>query len=205
MKKAIFFGLAIMALMLAFSTDTYAQKKKKSSKNDQYFNESGGFAHRLWYGGGLTLGFGSDNFQSVFQFGVSPMVGYKIIDRWSVGPRMSIIYSNLRYRPFDQVYTANPISWGAGVFTRFKALDFLFAHVEYEYEREAYITGQIDSNNDLEVFHRQRNNMYLGLGYSSSSPGSPWGFELLLLYNVNTPKDVLELPFDIRAGVTYNF
>ena len=56
MKKIIQLSLLIGALMLCFNIESSAQygygkkkKKKKTVKNDEYFDESGGFAHKLWY------------------------------------------------------------------------------------------------------------------------------------------------------------
>lgn len=203
MKKTLLLGLMILGLVAICQTDIYAQRgKKKSSKNEEYFDDRGGFKHRLWYGGGFSLGFASDQFTSLFQVGVSPMVGYKVIGDLSVGPRVSVLYNNFRVRLFgNEVESANPVSWAVGAFTRYKFLNFLFAHAEYELENRAFV--QTDGFT-VDVLRQQRNNAYLGLGYNGSS-GSLWGFEILLLYNVNLPNDAIESPFDIRAGVTYNF
>lgn len=206
MKKTLPIGLAILALTLVGQVQLHAQSgKKKSSKNDEYFDDKGGFKQHLWYGGGFSLGFSGGNDISLFQIGVSPMVGYKLFGEFSMGPRVSFLYTNVRARNYfggNEVDTANPVSWAAGAFARYKFLQFLFAHVEYELENEAYpVYG---SSGDLEILRRQRNNAYVGLGYNGNS-GGPWGFEILLIYNVNLPNDAIESPFDIRAGVTYNF
>ena len=91
MKK--FFLLSLLALLFVsmMTNDAHAQrqgKKKKSSKTDEYFDESG-FVNKLWYGGGLNLGYSGGNNQSFFAFGLSPMVGYKVWDDIiSIGPKL---------------------------------------------------------------------------------------------------------------------
>ncbi|GJM34086.1 MAG: hypothetical protein DHS20C18_30870 [Saprospiraceae bacterium] len=196
-----------MALMLVSNSDLFAQqrgkKKKKSSKTDEYFDDSGGFAHRLWYGGGISLGFSGGTGESVFQFGLSPMVGYKITENFSVGPRVSAIYTNYRIQiSNDQVAKADPLSWGVGAFARYKIIPIIFAHVEYGIEDEALFTNIV--GNEIVVARRTRSNMFLGLGYSSNS-GGPWGFEISILYNALLPDNSVESPFDLRTGFTYNF
>lgn len=205
MKRIFQFSLLIMALLFCVSNDLHAQRgKKKSSKTDEYFDDRGGFAHKLWYGGGISLGFSGGNFESLFQFGLSPMVGYKITDKFSVGPRVSAIYTNYRYQISNtQVAKADPISWGAGAFARYRIIPIIFAHVEYGVENEALFTDI--RGTDIVVARRTRNNMFLGLGYTSANSSSPWGFEISILYNALLPSNSVESPFDLRTGITYNF
>lgn len=208
MRRTFLLGLMILGLVAIVQSDLYAQRgKKKSSKNEEYFDDRGGFKHRLWYGGGVSLGFSGSGdclyCYSLFQFGISPMVGYKVIGDLSVGPRFSFLYNNIRVRVSDGVESVNPVSWSAGVFTRYKFLNFLFAHAEYGIESRVNSIG-VDANEDVVYTRLQRNNAYVGLGYNGSSD-SLWSFEIALLYNLNLPNNVIESPFDIRAGVTYNF
>jgi hypothetical protein len=209
MKRTFLFGLMILGLTIVCQSGLYAQGgKKKTSKNDEYFDDRGGFKHRLWYGGGFSLGFSGSGdcigCYSLFQLGLSPMVGYKLIGDLSVGPRVSFLYNNIRVRVGNgNVESVNPVSWSVGVFTRYKFLNFLFAHAEYGIENRVNSIG-IDFNDKVVFTRLQRNNAYLGLGYNGSS-GSLWGFEIALLYNLNLPNNDIESPFDIRAGVTYNF
>ncbi len=208
MKRIFQFSLLIMALLFCVSNDLHAQrgKKKKSSKTDEYFDDRGGFAHRLWYGGGVSLGFSGGTFESLFQFGLSPMVGYKITDKFSVGPRVSAIYTNYRFQiSNNQVAKADPVSWGVGAFARYRVIPIIFAHVEYGVENEALFTNINAQTNEIEVARRTRSNMFLGLGYTSANSGSPWGFEISILYNALLPENSVESPFDLRTGITYNF
>ena len=213
MKKYLLFGLLALLFTAAFSHDIYAQskkKKKKSSKTDEYFDDSG-FANKLWYGGNFTLGSAGGNNQSLFAIGIAPMVGYKLInDLVSVGPRVGFEYNHIRVQSGagGPVYKASPLSYSAGAFARVKPFQNFFGHFEYEYQsadstdpdRDGYI--EIDSQGKIITERVPFNNVYVGAGYNS---GGLLGYEILLLYNVNQPDNIVDSPFDIRFGFTYKF
>lgn len=209
MKKFIWFFLLAMIFSAAATNDAYAQKRKKrSSKTDAYFDESG-FANKLWYGGNFNLGFSGSGETSAFVFGLSPMVGYKIWkDVVSVGPRAGFTYTYIKGRGTDgRIYKVNPTSWNMGAFARIKPLANLFAHFEYEYQNDKEVfVDQFGllfvQNGEVVVDKVIRDNVYVGLGYTS---GGLWAYEIMLLYNVNAPDSDLELPFDFRFGITYKF
>ncbi len=160
------------------------------------------FAQRLWYGGGFNFGISGATGQSAFILGVAPMVGYKIGGPFSIGPRVAVNYTHFRVRlPNNQVATANPVSWAAGVFGRAKVSRQLFGHVEYEFAEDAFI-GNVSIANGIDVWRRQTGNTYIGIGYNS---GNTWGSEILLLYNITPPPGELTPPFNIRFGFTYRF
>ena len=207
MKKIFLFSLLTLLLAAAFTNDAHAQrrgKKKKSSKTDEYFDESG-FANKLWYGGGLNLGFSGGNTSSLFSFGLSPMVGYRVLDDIiSVGPRIGFQYNHYRVQDFSgKVYKTSPLSYNLGLFSRIKAFPNFFAQLEYEYENAEFVDGTIDPvTGELDTYRASFDNVYIGAGYNS---GGLFGYEILLLYNVNAPDDTIDSPFDIRVGFTYKF
>jgi hypothetical protein len=165
-----------------------------SAQNDQTFGQ------RLWYGGSFNLGITGSQGVSAFGLGVAPMVGYKLFGPFSIGPRVSVNYTHFRVRlPNNQVATANPVAWGAGLFGRAKVTRNIFAHAEYELSEQAFMAF---SSNDIQIFRRQHGNTYIGGGYNS---GSEWGYEIMLLYNVTPPREDLQVPFTIRFGLTYRF
>ena len=109
---------------------------KKSKKADDYFDESGGFKHRLWYGGNFNLGFSGGQGQSVFVIGVTPMVGYKIIGGLSAGPRLGVTYTS--YKGFDSRGYATSLGlteFSAGPFVRYKLFKNFFVQGEQEFLR----------------------------------------------------------------------
>jgi|APTNR8051073442_1049403.scaffolds.fasta_scaffold00202_5 hypothetical protein len=166
----------------------------------QQQREPSAFAKQLWYGGNVVLGFSSGFDYSLFQFGVSPMVGYKITPMLSLGPRASLIYSNVgvRFGGGGDVQRVNTLSWAMGAFARVRFARAFFGQVEYVFESQPFL----DSN--LEVYRQNRPNAYIGVGYTTSQ-GSGWGTEILVTYNLTLPGNTLQSPFDYRIGFTYNF
>jgi hypothetical protein len=211
MKKIMLFSLLALFFTAASTNEAMAQKKgkKKSSKTDEYFDDSG-FKNKLWYGGSFTLGFAGGNTQSQFAFGLSPMVGYKLVnDLISVGPRLGFEYNHIRLQGNgNTVYKASPLSYSVGAFARIKPFDNFFGHLEYEHQsaestdpdRDGYI--EVNSKGEIVTERQPYNNAYVGVGYNS---GGLWAYEIMLLYNVNQPGNTVESPFDIRFGMTYKF
>lgn len=191
----------IIAVLLLFAlcasvTDLAAQRR---NSDDEYFDESGNLGHRLWYGSHFSLGFNSNGFTSLFQFGLAPMVGFKINDIISIGPRGSVLYYNYRFNNGGGVVEkANTTSWSIGAFTRIRPFPTWFAQLEYNIENEPIF------NADLSVSRYERGAAYIGAGYNAGT-GGPIAFEALLMYNVNQPGNSIESPLDYRIGITYKF
>jgi len=194
----------LLPLLLVFAifvsiNDAAAQRKKKST-TDEYFDESGGsFKQKLWYGGGITLGLNN----SQFNFGLSPMVGYKFSELVSFGPRAEFLFTSGKFTNGGSTVNYNLLSYGIGPFARLKPLPQLFAHVEYQYLNSP-IPESIDSNNKLVSRREGVNNFFIGAGYTSGA-GSLFGYELSVLYNVLEPEDSVNIPFVFRGAFTYNF
>ncbi|MBK6903417.1 MAG: hypothetical protein IPH04_11590 [Saprospirales bacterium] len=209
--------LPALVLLAFFSALAPAQaqkpKEKRSSGVSEYLEDKGNFASHLWYGGGFSLGFSGNNIYNVFNLGISPMVGYKIIEPLSIGPRASFQYTFIKGVGTDnQIHKVQPFSYSMGVFTRFKFFRYIFAHLEYELENSEYAlvspqSGLLlyDPTLDKILTQREvRDNLYLGAGYNSSG-GQGFGFEILLLYNALNGSNSLDLPFLLRFGMTYKF
>ena len=192
-------------------TDTSIKKKTSSKKTDQYFDESGGFKHRLWYGGSFNLNFDGDGQNySLFTIGLTPMVGYKIIGGLSAGPRFGVNYSRLKIRDnAGQYIGVNLTDYTVGAFTRYKAFKNFFVHAEADYY-SAQIPGSSTSPwsviKDVDGkpfrYRDNRTNYYAGIGYNS---GGLIGYEIMALYNFSVTKSSLQSPLDLRIGFTYNF
>lgn len=169
-------------------------RKTESSNNSQNY--------RIWYGGNVPLGFGFGN-QTLIQFGVSPMVGYKITPELSVGPRAGFIYSYYSSRdPFtNQVIRVQPISWSAGLFARYKFVRQFFAHAEYEYQNLAvpYYTS-----NGFLVQRFNADNVNIGIGLLQGGSGALQS-EILALYNINPSPYTAQSPLSVRFGLNWHF
>lgn len=210
--KGKIIGMILLGGLLFVATTT-AQAQNQAA-TDRYFEDGGRFSDKLWYGAGFNLGLSGSNFISTFGIGVSPMVGYKIFEEFSIGPRVSIDYTAFKVRNFsNEVIKADPTSYSFGLFSRLKLFKIsgadIFTHLEIEMENEGSIVDEFgnvrfDSNNKIRVTRIQRDNLYAGLGYNSST-GGPFGFEIVALYNFNEPQNSIYLPITFRAGFTYRF
>lgn len=215
-KKFQFLILAIVCLFVLFPNTTFAQEKSKKNV-DKYFDESGGFKHRLWYGGGFNLGFSGDNAYSQFNIGITPMVGYKVLPSLSFGPRFGFDYTYIKGETIDETgnprgrRSANLLNYSVGAFGRFKFLKFLFLHAEANYKSDE--RAYIDQYSRYLVYDSKINKIYTerigsenylaGLGYNSGD--GVIGYEIVGLYNFSVPSDSPALPFEFRFGFTYKF
>lgn len=205
MKKLIRISFLLMlALVIGIGTadaQNYGRKKKKkkkkkpkTEKTDDYFDESGGFAHRLWYGGMVNFQIGTvGNGSSALLLGLSPMVGYKFTDYFSAGPRITFNYYE-EYLPGDNFKL---IELGLGGFGRVKFSPTLFAHIEYE-------VLSLNELSDFGLEESSQDNFYGGLGYNSAE-GAGFGYEIMILYNFLEENRDTQVPIEFRVGFTYNF
>src|SRR5262245_42997407 len=114
------------ACLLLFAQNAFAQangNKKGEAPSD--------FKSRLWYGGGLIIGFSGGSGSNVFQFGLAPQVGYKIVEPLSVGPRISFIFGSYKQPGFKAVGLFNT---DVGGFLRFRAFQGFFLQGELSNE-----------------------------------------------------------------------
>ena len=192
MKKNVVRNLVVLLCFGLFISAGFSQN---SPNVDDLFEDDKKFTQKLWYGGGVNLGFQSFNGISQFLFGLSPMVGYKITDEFSMGPRAAVQYTYYKIN----AETAQPLSWAIGAFSRYKLFPSIFAHIEYEFEDRALAAYD---GFELSIFRQARNNFYAGGGYHSGN--GLWGYELVVLYNF-LEEDFNDIPFIIRAGITYKF
>lgn len=214
-------SLNVIWVTLSLLLCTTALFGQRSGRADKYFEENGNFAGRLWYGGGFNLALAGSGDYNQFVFGLAPMVGYKVTDDFSVGPRFGFDYQFVRGNAavFSPDYVSGQFlgftnekkgtfSFSGGIFARYKAFRSFFAHLEFELQnRELFLEDRgfliyEAVRQELLTIKETRENFYAGIGYTS---GYPLGFEMLLLYNFNTPENTIELPFDLRFGINYNF
>lgn len=186
--------LIVSALLFGLVTETTAQSRRSSKKSTE-------LADRLWYGGGVGLGFQSFAGQSSFLFALFPMAGYKITDAISVGPRLGLSYQYLKVLGIDgRIYRFHPFELSGALFGRAKLFNPIFAHVEYEIANEK---RPVTSSSGVPAIGSTiENNFYIGAGYNS---GGKFASEIYILYNVLEDENTLDVPFIIRGGFTYNF
>ena len=198
MKRTL---LIILFLSFISICTSYAQQRDGSQGRPARSTSS--LVDQLWFGGGFNLGFTGSGNVNLFQFGLSPMVGYKIFEPFSVGPRVALQYNHYRARTFNgEVDSANPISWAVGAFMRYKVIQTIFVQTEFEVENQPVVSVNFDQ---LDVARRERNNFYIGGGYTSSQGRDTFGYEIVLLFNLNQAENTVDLPYTIRFGFTYGF
>lgn len=190
MKFNTWITFLFAACILVFGiSDVEAQRETETNEK---------LIDKLWFGGNIGLGYSSSQYGSQFFIGLAPMVGYKITDEWSVGPRIDVSYTHIR----QPTTSGNPeklsfFNVGGALFTRYKVFNHFFAHLESGINNIPDLVR--DQAGNLIVVREQRLTALIGIGYSAG------GGEIVLLYDLNTPQNSLELPFDFRFGFNYNF
>ena len=213
--------------MLPEDADAQRRRKKKKKKKKKAKTEQKAtipFKDRLWYGAGGTLNFGSSQDISSFTIGLFPMVGYKFNNWFSVGPRIEAAATLNRYDlrnilPVDEITQSNTFDYGAGIFARTKSPFGIYGHFEYFVRNDQF---EINTNsqrlrldgtdfpqvnlddNSVAKIREVGSSFLIGAGYNSSG-FSKFGYEIQLNYDLLAPEDTVNIPINIRFGLTYNF
>lgn len=194
---------SIFGLFLCSNNTIHAQRRdrEREKKENVEHNDSGqssGIKSKLWYGGGINIGFGGYNGYSVFNFGLSPMVGYKIVGPLSIGPRVAYDFTSLKQRGYKSE-ALNSFDVGGFVRCRiFRGLFFQGELSEQWYQDFNDFTGLKQNNT--------RFNQRIGAGYNFGEPGGA-GTEIGILYNFTIANDLntYQSPVDYRFGITWRF
>jgi hypothetical protein len=147
------------------------------------------FKERMVFGGGMGLGFGSNqDFISV-----SPVIGYLLTAKLMAGTSVTYRYTNFKL--------ANPSiklnDYGAGPFVRFTVYRNIFLQTEYE-----YLNYEFPVSNRETV--RYDFSSFLAGGGFIQPLGKNVGLYLMALYNFSYKDNVpspYSSPLIIRAGI----
>lgn len=158
-----------------------------------------GIQSKIWFGGGVNIGFGGFNGYSSFNFGISPMIGYKIIGPLSAGPRLAYDFNSLKQRGYKSI---NLNSFDLGLFARCRVFRGLF--VQGEISNEWY--QDIDYATPIKKYNDTRTNQRIGAGWNFGQPGGT-GSEISILYNFKIANDIntYRNPIEYRFGFTWRF
>ena len=235
MKKILSISLIAVLLVLLTNTDAAAQRRKstepkeekekteqtedaqpapstpnkKKKTADSYFDESGGFKHRLQYGFHTNAGILSF-FGGSFNLRLEPSVGYKITNWAMAGLTGGIDYYREKYS--DRVLSASIFNYG--VYARIKAFKSFYLHTDYRELKGKYTTKIITPENKYSINDTYKPEVNVGISYRSGT--STWGYEIMGVYNVNHTDGNNSLPsnrsysfrdspLDLKIGFTYNF
>ena len=196
--------LLFLALLLA-PVVAFAQTPEEEADDDlDYYNNRPQVVDRrgdspIWYGTGAQLGFAATSFQSNFLIGLSPIVGYKVNNFLSVGPRGSVTYNRFRDDRFD--FREGYVEWEFGGFARALIYRGFFAHAEYNLLNEVDIFG---NGNGLQTVRRTRAVPFLGGGIQQGGGPGGVGFEVLILFRLTQPDVINDSPFQFRTGINFN-
>lgn len=203
-----FLSILLLCLFtLQVSAQTDPEREAEAAKDLDYysgdsprFQRSDRFVDNLWYGGGVQLNFQANTFNSFFLIGLSPMVGYKLNDRFSIGPRISLNYNRFTCdQGAADNFKTGYLTWEAGIFARAKIINPIFIHAEMSLENRRLIVGC------SEPLKQNRSVPYLGIGYSPDNGGFGTA-ELLLLFRLrNDGQNIIESPYVFRTGFNFNF
>lgn len=204
MKKVLQLLVLVAVLMISFTHDADAQKRKRSRGVDEYFDDKGSFKDRLWYGADITLNFYSVQGGNAFNAGIAPMVGYKITDALSFGPRVEILYHGERYNIGNgQDLKFNSTNYGLGLFSRLKVFDQYFLHAEYQSLNNEIGTSVDFTTNTINTSRTWDDHLFIGGGYGASGGGI--GFQVSILWDVLQEFTSQNIPLYYRMGINYKF
>lgn len=152
---------------------------------------------KLWFGGTVNLFWVNGTRSSQFLVGLAPMVGYKVTDKLSFGPRVEIQYTSIKYQSGAGSQSADNLNFGGFGFGRYKIFRQFFIHVETGITTEPYLIP--DGSGYFEFVRELRQPVLAGIGYYGG------GGEIYLLYDFNDPNESTRFPFQYRFGFNYNF
>lgn len=177
--NTFFIYIGIFCLSFLVFSKTISAQVNSDNSNPEY-----DFKSRLFFGGGLGLQFGS-----MTLIEISPLVGYKVTPKWSLG--VSPTYKYYHYNAYYGSTSTNV--FGGSIFSRYTIFENVFAHVEYEtlfynIQEPGYPTARL-----------QFNSFFVGGGYNQRIGGNS-AMYFLLLWNLNDTPDSPYVNPVIRVG-----
>jgi hypothetical protein len=166
---ALLIGLSLICFTLPAQDTQKPPKIKKERK----------FLSRLDFGGYIGAQFGT-----VTLVDISPIVGYRVTDRFHTGVGFTYQYYRYDYSNAPDYSTS---SYGTSVFGRYFIWRDLFAHVEYAPLYVTYYDYYYD-NTGFYSYREQGNtwvhDFFIGGGYRQVLGGKAF-MSLMVLFNVN--------------------
>ncbi len=174
MKSILLFSLFSFVILFT----VLAQYREPSS--------GGGITEKFYFGGGGGFS-ASANYLNI---SVSPLVGYKVTERFSAGIQATY--------QFAKLFDARANNYGGGPFLRFNITQKFFTYAQYEYMNFGELVIPPDNGRRFDF-----RSMFVGLGYTEPI-GKNVAFNVTALYNLlyqdgtNSP---YRSPFVFRVGI----
>ncbi len=177
--------LAIVSLFLLSVTVCNAQ----SNHTNEELQEMS-FKERLYYGGMLGASFGT-----ITSVQVMPVVGYRIMHRWSAG-----IGAQYQYLKDGRVPSFDTHIYGGNIHSRVYIWDNIFAHGEFE------VLSLEFRDRTLPDYPLRRGNipaLFVGAGYFMPI-GQRSGFAITFLYDlIDDPNSPYFQNYTLRMGFVF--
>jgi hypothetical protein len=175
------------------------QKRKALQQHaDQYT--------KMFVYSGIGLGYSSYAGYSTFNFSISPAIGYRVSDRFSIGPGISYAYNNYGFS--NGYYTGSTThiatsNFGVKGFAQLMVIDQFFVHAEYEVTRAQLL--EVDNSGYLTggTVSRSVQTPLLGAGYRSQISNRA-AADIVILYNFQDNYNSIYPNPVIRFNFLYN-
>jgi hypothetical protein len=140
--KKILIVLMVCVGLGASAQEVYTSSGRPANAKKKEERKKGFDVSRLVVGGGLGIGIGS-----VTTLGISPIIGYRITDKFAAGVGFGYQYLKAKdyfqYQDLDSPFAIHTYDLKASTITtsvwaRYLILTNLFAHVEYEHNFSSY-------------------------------------------------------------------
>jgi hypothetical protein len=155
---------------------------------------------KLFIYSGFGLGYSSYAGFSQFNASISPALGYRVTDKFAVGPGISYTYNNYGFDGAGVPSIATN-SVGVKAFAQYIIYQEFLAHAEYEVTRAELL--DYDQGNNLVKTRFTASTPLLGVGYRSQL-GERAAADILLLYNFNSGYNSLYSNPVVRFNFLFN-
>ena len=151
---------------------------------DNSQNEKTRFTDKIFFGGGLGLQFGT-----VTLIDISPVIGYRVTEKFETGLGFTYKYYRIKDYFFDYTnnigYDLKSNIIGGSIFARYHFLENVFVHTEYEMLNYSYDEfydsgGTVLSERRTAVI----NSIFVGGGYRQRISSGSYFF-IMALWNLN--------------------
>ena len=152
------------------------------------------------------LGYSSYNRVGQFNFSIAPALGYRITEKFAVGPGISYTYNNYSVPNGSNIFITGENSLatssiGLKGFAQYIVYKEFFAHAEYEVT-QAELLGRFNTG-QYGVVKRTITTPLAGIGYRQAFSDDA-AFDIVLLYNFNDGYDALYSNPVIRFSFLFN-
>jgi hypothetical protein len=191
MKIASLLFIALFASVLGFAQVPDSTTVEQTMVEEPVVQKPKLDKSKLYYGGYVNLSIG--NYTVI---GATPMVGYKLTPKFSVGGQLS--YEYVKDKRYDTDYETS--NYGLSVFSRYRIVPQLYLHAEFsEMNYKLYSFNGSSSRKWVPL-------LWLGGGYSQPITKNTW-FTAQVLFDVindeNSPYKDWEPYFSVGVGVGF--